>query len=154
LKIWTWIAIGHHMRRILLLACLVIAPYTTSQAQSFPLTCKGSSSTTVRVVPDVHEVFINFQKGSQPAGGGANLAPGSCSWADRGMGPSESPVLCAKQIFNYQVVLPGATGTPRYSFVQPYISRMQQDGQILTFQVHGEFTTEHVENCLVIDRAP
>jgi hypothetical protein len=140
------------MRRSLLVACLVIAPFMTLQAQSFQLTCKSSSSTTVRVVPDFHEVFIDFQKGSQPAGaGGANLAPGSCSWGDRAMRPEESGVLCAKAIFNYEVIFT-RTGTPRYSFVQTYISRMQQDGQVLTFLVHGEFTTAHVQNCLIIDQ--
>jgi len=145
------------MCRTLLLACLAVALSETLQAQadSFPLTCKGSSSTTVAVVPDVHEVLIYFQKSRQPAGsGGANLAPGFCSWADRGMGDAESNVICAPNVFNYRVMLPGG-GTPRYSFdSQTYINRMQQEGQILTFMVHGQFTTERVENCLVIDRVP
>lgn len=142
------------MQRTLLLACLMIALGVASQAQSFPLTCKGSSSVTLDLVPDAHEVFIHFQKGNQPAGpNGANLAPGVCSWGDRGMRPAESSALCAKQIFNYRVFLPGS-GAPRYNFVQGYINRMQQDGQVLTFMVHGEFTTDHAENCLVIDQAP
>jgi hypothetical protein len=142
------------MRKTFLLACVTVLLGISSQAQSFPLICKGSSSTFVRVVPDFHEVFINFQKGNGPAGpNGANLAPGTCSWTDRGMRPAESSVLCAKQIFNYEVGFT-ETGAPHYIFVQGYISRMQQNGQILTLMVHGEFTTEHVENCLVIDRAP
>lgn len=142
------------MQRILLLACLVITLGMASQAQSFPLICKGSSTITLGLVPDVHEVFIYFQKGSQPAGpNGANLAPGVCSWSDRGMRPTESNVMCAKQIFNYRVMLRGREA-PRYDFVQGYLNRMQQDGQVLMFMVHGEFTTDHSENCLVIDQAP
>lgn len=61
-----------------------------AEPESYPLVCRGS----VDLQPTVGEIAgspssanLRFKKGTRPASAG--LAPGECSWLDRGLGESE-----------------------------------------------------------------
>jgi hypothetical protein len=58
--------------------------------QSYPLVCRGSSEVSVRSRPG-RKLILTFKKGTRPASAG--LAPGECSWVDRGMSQAEPDTL-------------------------------------------------------------
>ncbi|HZM90195.1 MAG TPA: NHL repeat-containing protein [Blastocatellia bacterium] len=83
---------------LLLGGLLVAAPGASSSARapdkpSYPMVCRGggsiSSTLTVNRVTDTAQ--FEFKKGSRSAESG--LAPGECSWLDRGMRDGEPDVL-------------------------------------------------------------
>jgi hypothetical protein len=53
----------------------------------YPLVCRGGGSLVIGVAAGEGNIGFVFTRGSKPAGDG--LAPGECSWTDRGMSPSE-----------------------------------------------------------------
>jgi hypothetical protein len=55
--------------------------------QTYPLVCRGGGSLVAGVAPGDRNIGFTFARGTKPAGEG--LAPGECSWADRGMYSSE-----------------------------------------------------------------
>ena len=55
--------------------------------QSYPLVCRGGGSLVTGAAPGDRNIGFTFARGSKPAGEG--LAPGECSWADRGMYSNE-----------------------------------------------------------------
>ena len=58
---------------------------------SYPLVCRGGPSLKMVILPDMKNIGLTFVPGTKPAGDG--LAPGECSWKDRGMNTGEPPRL-------------------------------------------------------------
>jgi len=86
------------MKRILLSALLgmgvVVAIFYTSPVckaaptpEDYPLVCRGGGGLVVGIAAGERNIGFIFVRGTKPAGEG--LAPGECSWVDRGMYPSE-----------------------------------------------------------------
>jgi hypothetical protein len=83
--------------KILLSAFLslgVVAIFYTSQTskaaptpEDYPLVCRGGGGLVVGIAPGERNIGFIFVHGTKPAGEG--LAPGECSWVDRGMYPNE-----------------------------------------------------------------
>ncbi|MDQ2938275.1 MAG: hypothetical protein M3R67_12335, partial [Acidobacteriota bacterium] len=49
----------------------------------YPLVCRGGGSLVIGIAPGEANIGFEFTRGPKPAGEG--LAPGECSWVDRGM---------------------------------------------------------------------
>ena len=58
---------------------------------SYPLVCRGGESLVMNFAASGGFISLKFTKGTKPAGDG--LAPGECSWKDRGMNTGEPPWL-------------------------------------------------------------
>src|SRR5437763_5182096 len=52
-------------------------------AETYPLTCRGGGSLVIGIAPGERNIGFVFTRGTKPAG--ITLAPGECSWTDRGM---------------------------------------------------------------------
>ncbi|HVS81029.1 MAG TPA: hypothetical protein VHE60_04785 [Pyrinomonadaceae bacterium] len=59
--------------------------------RSYPLVCRGGPSLKIVILRDGTKIGFEFVRGTKPAGDG--LAPGECSWIDRGMNADEPPRL-------------------------------------------------------------
>src|SRR5437588_1251706 len=55
--------------------------------EDYPLVCRGGGSLVIGMAPGERNIGFTFVRGTKPAGEG--LAPGECSWKDRGMYPNE-----------------------------------------------------------------
>ena len=55
--------------------------------QSYPLVCRGNANLPIGTAPGEGNFGFVFTRGTKPASQG--LAPGECSWVDRGMYPQE-----------------------------------------------------------------
>src|SRR5437763_8357649 len=55
--------------------------------EDYPLVCRGGGSLVTGMAPGERNIGFTFVRGTKPAGEG--LAPGECSWKDRGMYPNE-----------------------------------------------------------------
>src|SRR5712691_131073 len=55
--------------------------------EDYPLVCRGGGSLAIGIAPGEGNIGFSFTRGTKPAGDG--LAPGECSWKDRGMYPNE-----------------------------------------------------------------
>src|SRR5437016_5077588 len=55
--------------------------------EDYPLVCRGGGSLVIGIAPGERNIGFTFVRGTKPAGEG--LAPGECSWIDRGMYPNE-----------------------------------------------------------------
>src|SRR5437870_1992443 len=55
--------------------------------EDYPLVCRGGGSLVIGIAPGERNIGFIFVRGTKPAGEG--LAPGECSWVDRGMYPNE-----------------------------------------------------------------
>src|SRR5712692_4318496 len=55
--------------------------------ESYPLVCRGGGSLVIGIAPGERNIGFTFTRGTKPAREG--LAPGECSWEDRGMYPNE-----------------------------------------------------------------
>ena len=55
--------------------------------EDYPLVCRGGGSLVIGIAPGEGNIGFSFTRGTKPAGDG--LAPGECSWKDRGMYPNE-----------------------------------------------------------------
>src|SRR5207302_3530018 len=55
--------------------------------EDYPLVCRGGGSLVIGIAPGERNIGFTFVRGTKPAGEG--LAPGECSWKDRGMYPNE-----------------------------------------------------------------
>ena len=84
------------MKRIflstLLFVGLALAIFQSSSAsnvtpEDYPLVCRGGGSLVTGIAPGEGNIGFSFTRGTKPAGDG--LAPGECSWVDRGMYPNE-----------------------------------------------------------------
>src|SRR6266550_6592607 len=59
--------------------------------QSYPLICRGSANLAIGIAPGDGNIGFVFTRGTKPANQG--LAPGECSWVDRGMYANEPDKL-------------------------------------------------------------
>jgi hypothetical protein len=86
------------MKRIFISALLAVGMVTAifqvsagSEAartlEDYPLVCRGGGSLVIGIAPGERNIGFTFTRGTKPAGEG--LAPGECSWKDRGMYPTE-----------------------------------------------------------------
>ena len=86
------------MKRIFLSALLaigvVVAIFCSSPVgkaaptpEDYPLVCRGGGGLVVGIAPGERNIGFIFVHGTKPAGEG--LAPGECSWVDRGMYSNE-----------------------------------------------------------------
>lgn len=59
--------------------------------QSYPMTCRGGGTLSIR-----NDGRNGVQMGFQPAGGAApqGLSPGQCTWSDRALRPGEPTTIC------------------------------------------------------------
>jgi hypothetical protein len=69
---------------------------SSAAAQDFPLVCRGGPTMRFKANKGNDQGTFNilglfFAKGTQPSGRG--LAPGQCSWLDRGMNTAEPSIL-------------------------------------------------------------
>src|SRR5713226_4529137 len=55
--------------------------------EDYPLVCRGGGSLVIGIAPGERNIGFTFTRGTKPAREG--LAPGECSWEDRGMYPNE-----------------------------------------------------------------
>src|SRR6266852_1073110 len=55
--------------------------------EDYPLVCRGGGSLVIGIAPGERNIGFTFVRGTKPAREG--LAPGECSWEDRGMYPNE-----------------------------------------------------------------
>ena len=62
--------------------------------ETYPLVCRGSSAATIWFKPE-RRLVLKFKRGTAPAG--SALAPGECSWLDRGMYEAE-PDMVVQQV--------------------------------------------------------
>jgi hypothetical protein len=82
---------------LLLAVLLVTAPGVSSSGgaqekpPSYALRCRGPSDFKLTEVPAAAFATYKFKKGTRPADAG--LAPGECSWLDRGMREGEPDTL-------------------------------------------------------------
>jgi len=60
-------------------------------AQSYPLVCRGDKGAVIEDDGPPRGVSLKFKKGSASAASG--LAPGECSWLDRGLSAAEPDIL-------------------------------------------------------------
>src|SRR5438067_1372964 len=56
-------------------------------AETYPLTCRGGGSLVIGIAPGERNIGFVFTRGTKPAS--ITLAPGECSWTDRGMHADE-----------------------------------------------------------------
>ena len=55
--------------------------------QTYPLVCRGGGSLVIGLAPGERNIGFVFTRATRPAGAG--LAPGECSWVDRGLSSAE-----------------------------------------------------------------
>src|SRR5438045_8663430 len=55
--------------------------------EDYPLVCRGGGRLVIGIAPGERNIGFTFVRGTKPASEG--LAPGECSWKDRGMYPNE-----------------------------------------------------------------
>jgi hypothetical protein len=76
---------------------------STDEAPSkFPLVCRGGGSMSFRFSQEKAMITVYFKGGTKPSGQG--LAPGECSWRDRGLRDGEPPFLCLHGITGFQIL--------------------------------------------------
>lgn len=70
---------------ILIVLALSTAARAQDEPKSYPLLCRGTSD--LKLTESGSVMMLEFKKGTRPAKSG--LAPGECSWMDRGMREAE-----------------------------------------------------------------
>src|SRR4030095_15951822 len=65
--------------------------------QSYPLVCRGSANLGIGSAPGDGNIGFVFTRGTKPASQG--LAPGECSWVDRGV-RTEEPDRVSQHVEN------------------------------------------------------
>ena len=111
-----------------------------AQPQSYPLVCRGGGNMLFQ-----HDfgsagawVRFRFTKGNAPAGGGAKLSPGSCSWVDRGINAAEPDHTCAQQLKGSHIHwrVPG-TFLRAASSDAPYLEALQDPNRTFFLRVYN-----------------
>ena len=92
--------------------------------RTYPLVCRGSKDVTIEVTIG-KTLALKFKKGSAPAGDG--LAPGECSWQDRGINAAEPNQLV-------QEVREGAESDPEYK----WSAELRDPSAYWTFDVYND----------------
>jgi hypothetical protein len=79
----------------LIFAALIVAAVQLCSvsvvAQSYPLVCRGDKHALIQASDEPQGVSLTFKKGSAAVASG--LAPGECSWLDRGLSAAEPDIL-------------------------------------------------------------
>ncbi|MDD4975793.1 MAG: hypothetical protein PHY93_15655 [Bacteriovorax sp.] len=103
---------GLLFKRLSSLFCLLFLLTITLPAfatQYYPLNCRGGAPASMgfQIFPNgQNQLFVGFKGGTKPSSQG--LAPGECSWSDRGFRPSEPTNLC---VLNVQDLVLSSTST-------------------------------------------
>ena len=101
------------------------SPVGNSQTpQSYPLVCRGTPKATISSNRESRRLVLRFTKGTRPADAG--LAPGECSWMDRGMLPGEPDLII-------QAVPEGADDRPEYQWA----SELREPNTYWIFEVYN-----------------
>ena len=82
----------------------------TRPPQSYPLVCRGGGSLVIGMATGERNIGFTFTRGTKPAREG--LGPGECSWADRGMYPSEPDKVSQHVEAGYESLKAGGTLAP------------------------------------------
>jgi len=77
--------------------------------RSYPLVCRGAPSLVMKVMPAMRSIGFTFIRGDKPASAG--LAPGECSWKDRGMRTDE-PERLSQYVEDMESLKSGGTLAP------------------------------------------
>lgn len=77
--------------------------------QNYPLICRGGGGLVTGAAPGEENIGFTFARGTKPAGEG--LAPGECSWTDRGMFASE-PDRVSQHVEGGSELIVGGTLAP------------------------------------------
>ncbi|MDQ2938274.1 MAG: hypothetical protein M3R67_12330 [Acidobacteriota bacterium] len=73
---------------VLVLTLQIFSDSTAARTiEDYPLMCRGGGTLVTGIAPGERNIGFSFTRGSKPAGEG--LAPGECSWMDRGMYTNE-----------------------------------------------------------------
>jgi hypothetical protein len=135
---------GHTLfgTRNLVLSCLgllVLPTIAIAQPQSFPLVCRGGGNMPFehRLTDAGVYVTFSFTKGNAPAGSGTTLAPGSCSWIDRGLTNDEPNRICPHKVQNSFIAwrVPGVLVLAR-SADAPYLEELSDPARTSILQVY------------------
>src|SRR5258708_18039088 len=123
------------MRRIFSILIFVIflsvaiyfgSPVGNSQTpQSYPLVCRGTPNAIISSNHETRRLMMKFIKGTAPADSG--LAPGECSWTDRGLLPAEPDLIT-------QAVPEGADDRPEYQWA----SELREPNTYWIFDVYND----------------
>ena len=70
-----------------LVAAILSGRSAARTPEDYSLVCRGGPSLVMGIAPGERNIGFVFTRGTKPAGEG--LAPGECSWMDRGMYPNE-----------------------------------------------------------------
>jgi len=99
--------------------------------QSYPLVCRGGESLTIGIAPGERNIGFIFTRGTKPAGEG--LAPGECSWVDRGMYPNEPDRLSQHVEDSSTSLKVGGELSPE----NKWLDELHSSEKYWTFQVHN-----------------
>ena len=94
--------------------------------QSYPLVCRGGPSLVIGIASGERNIGFKFSKGTRPAREG--LAPGECSWVDRGMYAGE-PDRLSQHIEG---------GTQGLAPENRWYEELHSPGKYWTFQVYSD----------------
>ena len=98
--------------------------------QSYPLVCRGSANLAIGTAPGEGNIGFVFTRGSKPASQG--LAPGGCSWVDRGV-RAEEPDRLSQHVANGTQSLSGGNLAPENRWYQ----ELHSPDNYWTFQVYS-----------------
>jgi len=102
------------------------SPVGNSQTpQSYSLVCRGTPNASISSNHEARRLMMKFIKGTGPADLG--LAPGECSWMDRGLLPTEPDLIT-------QVVPEGAADRPEYQWA----SELREPNTYWIFDVYND----------------
>ena len=124
---------------LLALGICVLAPAVPATAQqSFPMVCRGGGA--IRASQHLFtsgSVYVQFYftRGNAPAGSGAALPAGACSWLDRGVAANEPDRTCLHRVHR-SVISWNGSGAVTYasSNEAPYLSALSDPTR--TFIIH------------------
>ncbi|HVS81028.1 MAG TPA: hypothetical protein VHE60_04780 [Pyrinomonadaceae bacterium] len=96
--------------------------------EDYPLVCRGGGSLVIGMAPGEGNIGFVFTRGTKPAGEG--LAPGECSWVDRGMRPEE-PDRLSQHVEDTESLKVGGTLAPENRWYE----ELHSSGKYWTFMV-------------------
>lgn len=100
-------------------------------AESYPLVCRGGGGSVAGIAPERQLVF-KFARGTKPAGEG--LAPGECSWLDRGMREGEPDSLYQQVAEGSESLKTGGTLAPEHRWFE----ELRSEDNYWTFDVYND----------------
>jgi hypothetical protein len=106
--------------------------------KTYPLVCRGSESLVIGFAPSVRTIGFSFTRGTKPAGEG--LAPGECSWVDRGMYPDEPDRLSQEVEDTWESLIAAGTLAPENRWYE----ELHSSRKSWTFMVYNHRSNLHV----------